>query len=351
MAEVTRNRAAFNDPSEFKDNIFGERFLDNREPAWHGKGEVFTEPLSAVQAWGRVGKDLKQFRAPLKVEGHKALVEIPDWQGLFGYLPGQHAGGTPINGGTLFTYACVGKHYEEIFHAKFVERWHRATGSVIETMGLLGNGETLFVSVKLPPFDVAGDEMNPYLFGFNPLDGATAIRCKDVAVRAVCQNTCNIALREASTFDFRGVHHKGVGDQLEKWLSHVWAQQTGCLQLIQDACVALAEMKISAFAPGETLGKVCSEVYPYPDMPEKKELRERWEDACMKQGEHRRGVSVLFQDSPTRTQATAGSLWGVYQAVCEYEDYARPRRQAQSRFMGSGAERKEKAWSVCLLLV
>lgn len=31
-------------------NLFGERFLGNREPAWHGLGMVFTESLTAVEA-------------------------------------------------------------------------------------------------------------------------------------------------------------------------------------------------------------------------------------------------------------------------------------------------------------
>ena len=36
-------------------NIFGERFLGQRKPAWHQLGLVVDEPIGAVKALERIG--------------------------------------------------------------------------------------------------------------------------------------------------------------------------------------------------------------------------------------------------------------------------------------------------------
>lgn len=330
-------------------NLFGERFLDNRTPAWHGKGEVFTDPLNAEEAYARVGKDLKQFTAPLHVHGHTAQAQLPGFQGLFSYLPGAHDGGVALNGGTLWTHACVTDQYEPLFHRDAVARFNRATGATIETMGLLGHGETLFLSVLFPSISIVGEEHKPYLLLFNPIDGVTAITAKDCLTRVVCQNTCMMALAESARWEFRGIHYKGIGDRLETWLRDVWGQQNQAIATLKDACELLAAVPTEPLA--SSYQTVIKTTYPLPVMPEKVELRESWEKLALSQATHHSLIRQLFEDSPTRTAATTGNLWGLYQAVCEYEDFGRKRVQAASRFMGAGAERKEKAFQACLSTV
>ncbi len=36
-------------------NLFGERFVSARVPAWHQLGLVLEEPVSATQAWNLAG--------------------------------------------------------------------------------------------------------------------------------------------------------------------------------------------------------------------------------------------------------------------------------------------------------
>ena len=36
-------------------NLFGERFVSVRVPAWHKLGRVLEEPVSATQAWNLAG--------------------------------------------------------------------------------------------------------------------------------------------------------------------------------------------------------------------------------------------------------------------------------------------------------
>ena len=140
--------------------------------------------------------------------------------------------------------------------------------------------------------------------------------------------------------------------KVETWLREMWSAQTEKMETIKAACTLLAGVPIKTAPITDTsdihvphLAHSTSAVYPYPATPESPVLRETWEGDCLKQAAHRTAVATLFADSPTRTAATTGSLWGAYQAVVEYEDYGRPRSQAASRFMGAGSLRKEK--SVC----
>lgn len=335
------------------DIMSNSRFYAHRTPAWHGLGYVSQTDLDAIAAADCSGiSALKTFEAPLWLRGHAGLVHAGDFKALCGCLPGEHKGGEITTNGetkTVFTYGCVGKDYEMITHEKALQVWHRATnGAPAETIGLLGCGETLFVTARLPEITVLGDSVKNFLMLTNPIDGLTSVRAKTLNCRVVCANTLAIGLAEGTDQQFRSVHSQGVLDRLENWLAAVWSGQTYVLQACQRAFESLA---VVLCTPATVKDEVCSAVYPYPEKPEQPKLIEAWVDFCARMEAHRSAVTHLFTDSPTRSEATRGTVWGAYNAVCEYEDFARPRTTARSRFLGAGKDRKEAAFSACMTLV
>lgn len=336
-------------------DIFESRFVSTRTDAWHGiLKHQLTGQENAVEAYAIVGGDLKQFSAPLQIQGRHEVYTLKDSKALMGYMAGEHDGGYPMNGGTAFEYGVVSMDYEQIFHAQFAEIWHKITGASIETMGLLGNGATLFLTSKMPSIDIAGDEVTPYLVGKNPLDGVSAIRCYDAITRVVCANTLAMSASETHSFDFRGIHHKGVTDKLEAWLREVWASQQEKIAAIKEACEVLAKTPCAEtdLTDQVNIFQFARAIYPIDPLPEKAELRQRWEIDSLKQATHINLVRDLFVGkSPTITTATQGTLWGAVQAVAEYEDHYRKRRQARSIAFGDGAIRKERALNFALSLV
>lgn len=329
------------------------RFYAHRTPAWHGLGYVAPEPLNAIAAAEVSGvAAVKTFTAPLYIQGHTGLVRAGDFRALCGCLPGRHGGGEITTSGetrTIFTYGCVGKDYQAITHDKALQVWHRATnGAPAETIGLLGHGEMLFITAVLPEMTVAGDRVKNFLMLTNPLDGLTALHAKTLNTRVVCANTLAIGLGERTDQQFRSVHSRGVLDRLESWLASVWAGQKELLKVIQQSFETLA---LASCTPATLRGEVLTAVYPYPPKPEESKLLESWVDFCARMEAHRSTVANLFTDSPTRSAATTGTLWGAYNAVVEYEDFARPRTTARSRFLGSGKARKEAAYAACMVLV
>jgi phage/plasmid-like protein (TIGR03299 family) len=70
-----------------------------------------------------------------------------------------------------------------------------------ETAGALGNGETIFISAKLPnSYRIVGDDspIDQYLLLSNTHDGSANIQIMFTPIRVVCNNTLSMALQGAS---------------------------------------------------------------------------------------------------------------------------------------------------------
>lgn len=75
----------------------------------------------------------------------------------------------------------------------------RTDTPVIETAGVLGNGERIFVTAKFPNDIVINnnqnDRVNMYMIFTTSHDGTGAVQCMVAPVRVVCNNTLNYAMR------------------------------------------------------------------------------------------------------------------------------------------------------------
>lgn len=90
-----------------------------------------------------------------------------------------------------------------------------ANGAVIETAGVLNNGETIFITAKMPNNIRIGDnkdEINDYLLFTNGHDGLHGVTVCFTPIRVVCNNTLNAALNGSKNkYSFKhtaNVHNK-----------------------------------------------------------------------------------------------------------------------------------------------
>lgn len=84
-----------------------------------------------------------------------------------------------------------------------------------QTAGVLGYGERIFVSAKLPiKTSVNGDPIDNYLVFSNSHDGSTSINIMFTPIRVFCTNMLNAALNSSDCF-IRLRHTKSVKDKLE----------------------------------------------------------------------------------------------------------------------------------------
>ena len=328
---------------------FDTKFFSYREPAWHTLGIVGNEALNARQVAEKVGIP-KVNTMPVYLHGKAGSIQVAGYKAIVGSYPGSKPGGQEIGGHTVFTYGVVSNDYQLVTHDDAIGIWDIATNhATVETMGLLGHGEIMFITCKLPTMDVRGDEIENYLLLSNPLDGRTAIRARNTHVRTVCQNTWKAALAGHADWEYRGVHKstKNVATGLSEWLKEIWAAQTESINVLQQAYEALADRRIT---PTEEVN-VLNMVYSLPKAPEDDKEHDAFLVAWDKEKSHQRAVDTLYIESPHNTHATEGTAWGLYQAFVEYEDYVRPRTNAQSRVFGIGAARKQRAFDACMSLV
>jgi phage/plasmid-like protein (TIGR03299 family) len=324
-------------------NLFGDRFVSVRSPAWHKLGMVLDEPLSALKAWELAGPYEVQLENLIAAQSRtpttqKAIVRLPCKDD-----PQYRVLGT------------VSEIYTLITPTQFCEVWDRCTDARIETIGALGNGETFFVSTKLPSFSIKDDELDNYLLGISPMTGQQAAQVRVTPVRVVCQNTL-IAAQRNSSETHRVVHTQDAVGQLAYWFKEVWEDRQAKTEALQEAFLALSNTHVV----DETVNTLLLATYPDPHRPNvvgiPKHLAEKrfdkWEQLLRSVQLDRTRVQSLYEGGGTgsTTKAANGTAWGFYNAVVEYEDYGRKASTPANSLFGSGAKAKERAFQEALAI-
>lgn len=322
-------------------NIFGGRFYGNRVPAWHKLGVVSEKDQNAVEALTAIGGGYWFEKRPVTVMLNGNPTETGDWaivrsplpddaeERVFGYTTDRYELLQPLD-------AC------ELFDAKVKQP--------VETMGMLGKGERMFITWKMPSFDVvSGDAVNTYGFVALGFDAVMGSSLNVVTTRVVCQNTWMAAIREAEASKERGKgriysgkHTKNMKFELGEWMGYVQAEAERQVAMTKDFFGRLAQTPLSeekevyrllfaAFPDPEPL----SDTAYIPDalrgkkndkIEADKELAER----------NRAGIASLFFGQGTQITP---DYWGLFNATTEYFNYGQVEKKpaALSILMGNRA--------------
>jgi hypothetical protein len=216
--------------------------------------------------------------------------------------------------------------------AEVVDRaWGNVGGELktpIDTMGVLGLGETLFITSKVESFDVKGDEVQQYLYLHSPMYSNKAAHTGCTNVRIVCQNTMNIVLeQETNRPKYAIVHTPGALDELEKWLRQTHDYYTTVAEVTREALLLLANKKLQR----SDAALLTEQVYPMPPAPDPEwtsytgvsmeRHEELYEQKKAKVQLTRSVIDALYQGDGTGmdTRAAKGTAFGWYNAVAEFE--------------------------------
>jgi len=191
-------------------------FAENgsRERAWHGLGEVVKEPMFVADA-------LKLCRADYNVQ-LQPIVALND------ELVHAMENGENINASILrdllvegrkatvrtdlnTALGIVSEDYGTVQNSdafKFVDMLcsgldsNRTEKPTIECCGVLGKGERVFITCKMPEDIVLNphtdDRIETYVVFTTSHDGTGSVRCMVTNVRVVCSNTLNFAMKHNS---------------------------------------------------------------------------------------------------------------------------------------------------------
>ena len=159
--------------------------LSTKEKPWHGIGTVVEEAPTSEDAI-RIAKldwTVQQFPVYANnepVDGYYANVRS-DINLPLGIVKGRYR---IVQNSEAFAFV------DNIIGNKDIECRY-------ETAGSLFNGKRIFLLVKLPNKNVLGDEIENYMFFTNSHDGSKSLMAGVSSVRVVCNNTLQMAVREA----------------------------------------------------------------------------------------------------------------------------------------------------------
>lgn len=196
-------------------NLFGERYIGMRTPAWHQLGITAPdeEQLTTAEAFARAGLNFRYHTLPIGVT-------LPD--GTFVTTNSEAAVyREPTPDDPQWRHlGIVSKGYSYLQNAELAQGLDaiaEQTGWKFETAGALGKGETVFACLKTGKHSVHGDEMDSYLLITDGKAANRALRIVDTTIRVVCQNTL-LRAESDNSMSITVPHASGVETQFKFWL-------------------------------------------------------------------------------------------------------------------------------------
>ena len=210
-------------------------FAENgkRERAWHGlgdKSQIFDRPMYVTEALEACHADYNVNLQPVvalspEIQELMAKGEMIDPDMLLSLIMPKAKATMRIDHNEAL--GLVSDKYGIVQNAdafRFVDLFcsgkfaDRDNTPVIESCGVLGKGERVFVTAKFPQpivLDAHRDDLvEMYVVFTNSHDGSGAVRCMVTPVRVVCNNTLNLAMRNnIGRISFR--HTSKVMDRLD----------------------------------------------------------------------------------------------------------------------------------------
>ena len=304
---------------------------------WHGLGCPVAPNVSAAEMCRQAGLDWQVEKLP--APGARVLHQrkkIYDRYLIYRDPFGQEQAKVALG--------MVGSGYEPLqnqdafaFFTPFID-----TGfAQFQTAGALGNGERVWVQAKLrDQIAVAKDDLiDRYLLLSNSHNGAGAVTIRFTPIRVVCQNTLNLAIEDGGKSAITVRHTRHIDRNLAK-------SQASELKLIFEKVFTEAENLFAAMAlrslKQAERKDILEALFPRTEpQVEKNEKPERW---CR--------VEAILDNEKVTPRMTAGSLWGLYNAVVHDEDYrssreAGPEARLERVWFGSGEGVKIRALNFC----
>lgn len=344
-------------------NIFGSRFLGAREPAWHGLGNVFTDPISASEAVVSCKLDYKVTKLPLtglvQTELGTQLVTV-DNKVMIAREPTADDPEYRYFGVASPDYGIIQNIDVARALDKLTKEWP------VETVGALGKGETIFITLDAGITTVAGEEVHEFFLVTDTKDGGTTLKIAYTPVRVVCQNTLVLGLKQA-TISASLEHTAGIeGD---------FAFRVGLvdqMNKVREQTVATFNQMAQVAISDDQVDFVLNAAYPNPRKPKKMEMIEAnfdeadivalgqiyteaseaatsWEYYCNRASGFRSAAKGLFDKINTEHPNIANTPWAIYNAIVECADYRNGSETvSESSVFGPRAQEKRRAYAAAV---
>lgn len=288
--------------------------------AWHGLGHQLDGPMTAAEAQ-------RLARMDFQVEKHPSQVINPLTGGMqpSGYYSTIRMDTGRVLGNVGAGYTVLQNKDAFTFFDGLVDEGD----AVYESVGVLGNGETIFICAKVPHhvrIDGTDDVTNLYIVLSNTHDGSRAVEAIITPIRVVCNNTLSAA-RNCNKIK-RGIRHTtnvvhrvreahklmGMVNELAEAMNDVynhWAKSP-----IDDATAKLLFARYLADAK----------------QTERLMDGESFREVFSTRKANNVDKILQFYHEGVGQEKIVGSYWGAFNAITGYETHVKGYRTADNRF-------------------
>jgi phage/plasmid-like protein (TIGR03299 family) len=301
--------------------------------AWHGLGTYVQEAMTAEEAIKLGRLDYEVVKKPITIAGG-------------GKIPGYWA---TMRTDTKEALGIVSEAYHVVQNTQafdFFDSIIDKGEAIFHTAGVLGKGERIFITAKLPTdILVHGEEVNNYLLLTSGHDGKSAIQIGFTPIRVVCNNTLTAALRGLQN-KYTILHFSNAKSKLNT-AAEIMGLSSRYTTQLNDAFNRLADTRI-----------------------DEKQLRTYIESVMSADkaltAEEEKGYSKLFEKKVNsivdfalthdtqQTEATKGTVWGAYNAISGYYGWMKDYKSADDRMTDivwkNGSKKIQKAFELAVNL-
>jgi hypothetical protein len=340
--------------------MFGQRFVEARKPGWRSLGKTFDTPVTASEAVYAAKMDFNFVKLPLLGDLASAVVDT----GKFGIFR------EPTEDDNKYRfYGVVSEDYSILQNtdiARVIDPLTRVWP--VETVGALGTGETMFMSLNAGEGQVKGERVLLYFGLTDTRDGGTSLKIMFTPVRFVCTNTLITGLKQ-SIVSSSIIHTPGA--------SNVLTARVNLLQQMQRALettMASFEQLASAAITDDDAISIFADTYPEPKRSAKQELlqdyddvtgpqflgslydeaaraNESWKYYANKNAALRDAVFENYHRICDEHPTIARTAWAAYNSVVEFADFREGHNVEMSALFGSRAAEKQRAFASAMRMV
>lgn len=329
----------------FNEQTNEHSFFSVQQKPWHGLGKVVANYHTSKKVLEYAGLDFMVEKRTLftskksGMPGGERLI-VPD-------------GFATVRTDTETVLGVVGNNYQTVQNTDafaFFDSIVKGEGIMYETAGVLGKGERIFITAKLPSYIKVGREdlIEQYLFLTTSHDGSGSITAAFTPVRIVCNNTLNAALKNMSN-SIRIRHTNNAKVRLEQAHKVMGITNTLSAQL-EDLFNNWSKVRITD-----------KEVYKLIQLaliPNKEVLRDIRRGKEDELSTHflnicNHAYEYALGNETQQLETTRGTLFGAYNGITGYFQNMRPYESDEGKiksllYGGTGQQRTQAAFNLCV---
>lgn len=328
---------------EFNERKGTHSMFSVQEIPWHGLGQIVENALTSKQAIEAANLDfeVKKIRNHVKFNGRDIV------------SPDSYSTLRTDNATVLGT---VGNDYTVVQNNEVFEFFDSIVGegkAIFQTAGVIGKGEQIFVTAKLPKSVVINniDLIEQYLVLSNTHDGTRSIEVLFTPIRVVCNNTLQAALNSSKN-RVRIRHTKSAKEKLAI-AGTVLGIQEDLLKNQNKIYNRLAEKQIDEGIFKEYLVKV------FLNDKELKRLTQiggvdkihKMEELSTQKKNILTTVSKYYVNGPGQNEkGVLNTMWGAYNSITGYYQNVKPftdtSKKVTTNFYGTNFNNMNKALNI-----